>query len=576
MTDREDSSGPAPPEADDAASGPTARNPGRFRRLGNRLVLLWLAFVVLGQTWIWLIWDPELGYSLKNMITVSMGIVTCMVVLIWILCFSRMKWPAAIPLALLILLPAGALLGSIRTVHFTGDMRPVLHFRWEPTDLERIQSAPQLPVPETSVAEADFPVVEAEDFAEYRGVRRDGVVAGPALRQDWSDASALEVWRSPCGGGYSSFAAVDDYAVTIEQWGEDEAIVCYSVETGGKRWTQTYPANFQEAMGGPGPRSTPTIHQGLVYTLGAYGDLHCWNLLDGELVWNVNILTDNGLLRTSGEDRRQVPQWAVTSSPLIVDDLVVVNAGGPVGNGLVAYDRESAERVWQAAGLDAPIEADAENRAGYSSPMLAELDGVRQIVNFDGVGLWGYVPETGEVLWDHSYDDPHAGDPGRVNAAQPLLLEGNRVFISASYSRGSAMLRIERSGGGWQVTRLWPDSNGGNLELRSKFTSPVLHDGFIYGLDEGIMVCLDPDTGERRWKRGRYGHGQLLVTNGQILVLSEYGELILVDPNPDELREVTRTTALPGEKTWNPPALVRGRALVRNHIEMACFDLSAE
>lgn len=566
----------AAPETSESTGEPARRERGLLRRLGNRFVLLWLAFVALGQVWVWKFWDPLHGASMQNMVTVSMGIVTCVVLLVWILCLSRMKWLAAIPLSMLILLPAGVLLGSIRRVEFTGDMRPVLHFRWEPTELERIQSAPQLPVPETAATEAEFPAVRPEDFAEYRGTHRDGVVTGPPLRQDWSDASALEMWRSPCGGGYSSFAVVDDYAVTIEQWGDEEAIVCYSLETGGKRWTQTYPAHFQEAMGGPGPRSTPTIHQGFVFTLGAYGDLHCWKLLDGERVWSVNILTDNGLLWPSGEDRRQVPTWAIAGSPLIVDELVVVNAGGPKGNGLVAYKFETGERVWQGAGLNTNVSQDAENRAGYSSPMLVELDGVRQIINFDGVGLWGCVPESGAKLWSHRFDGGSGGDPGRVNVAQPLLQGENRVFISASYGRGCAMLKIERQNGHWQAARLWPDEEDVNLELRSKFTSPVLHEGFIYGLDEGIMVCLDPESGERLWKRGRFGHGQLLLTNGQMVVLSEYGELVLVDPDPEGLREITRFEALPGEKTWNPPVLVRGRALVRNHMETACFNLAAE
>ena len=138
------------------------------------------------------------------------------------------------------------------------------------------------------------------------------------------------------------------------------------------------------------------------------------------------------------------------------------------------------------------------------------------------------------------------------------------------------MLRVEEGDGNWQVTRLWPEGERVNLRLRCKFSSPVVHDGYIYGLDEGIMVCLDPDTGERMWKGGRYGHGQLLLTNGQIFVLTEAGELVLVDPNPDELRELTRVEALPGGKTWNPPALVRGRALVRNHLEMACFQLCSD
>lgn len=553
---------------------------GLLRRLANGFVLLWLGFVAVGQTWLWLIWDPPRGLSEPILVTISMGIVTCLIMLFWILCVSRLKWMAAIPLALLIVLPAGALLGSIRKVDFTGDMFPVLRFRWEPTDLERLKAAPQLAVPETESTDAEFPVATPPDAAEYRGVNRDGVVVGPALLEDWSDASALEIWRRPCGGGYSSFAVVDDYAVTIEQRGDEEAIVCYSLATGGERWTHEYAANFQEAMGGPGPRSTPTIHQGLVFTVGAFGDFYCRNLLDGSAVWYIDILTDNGLLRPtgqeSGDDLRQVPNWALSCSPLIVDDLVVVNAGGPNGDGLVAYDFNTGVRVWRTAGLaDVEIGAGTQNRAGYSSPMLVEIDGVRQIINFDGVGLWGYAPETGETLWHFQFDDA-GGDPGRVNVAQPLLLGDNRVFISASYGRGSVMLSIEETDGDWQVTKLWPEGDRVNLQLRCKFSSPVLYEGYIYGLDEGVMVCLDPETGRRTWKGGRYGHGQLLLTNGQIFVLSEEGEMILVDPNPEEWREITRLAALSGGKTWNPPVLVRGHALVRNHMEMACFNLAAE
>ena len=410
MTDHD--SAPAPeatvtPAGDEPAAQPSGKKSGLFRRLGNGFVLFWIAFVVLGQIWLWKIWDPEHGASMQNLITVSMAMVTCLVTLFWILCLSRLKWIAAIPAALMIVVPVGALLGSIRKVDFTGDMYPVLRFRWEPTDLERLEAAPNLPVLEvvTETAEAAFPTAAPEDLAEYRGVNRDGVITGPELLQDWSDASALEIWRRPCGGGYSSFAVVDDYAITIEQRGEEEVIVCYSFEAGGERWTHTYPASFQEAAGGPGPRSTPTIHHGLVFTLGGNGDLYCLNLVDGSFVWNVNILTDNGLLWPTGEDQRQVAKWAMTSSPLIVDNLVVVNAGGPDGDGLVAYDIESGAREWQTAGLiDVQVMDGAQNRAGYSSPMLVELDGVRQIINFDGVGLWGYLPESGARLWDHAYE----------------------------------------------------------------------------------------------------------------------------------------------------------------------------
>ena len=563
-------------QSDSASQDTDATAPRRkgWKRVGNVLVIGWLAFVVGGLFYTWNILDPVMGPPVQNLVTYSMLLVTFFVLLFWLVALSPLPRKVALPLAtLFFILPGAALAASIDSIHWTGDMQAVIHFRWEPTLEERLAAYRS-----EKPAHGDSPLTveplfqpTPEDMLNFRGAARDGVVVGPALAENWDDHTQRELWRRPCGEGYSSFAVLGDSLVTIEQRDDREAVVCYDALTGTERWLHDWPGRFEEAMGGPGPRSTPTISGENVYALGALGDLYCLQLADGSPVWNVNILRDNGLVRRTSADDLINTEWAMTSSPLMVDDLVVVNAGGPQGNGLVAYDAESGERVWQGEGLRSPAISElSKNRASYSSPMLVEIAGVRQIVIFDGVGLRGCDPGTGDQLWFYQLDEA-GGDPGVINVAQPLLFEEDRIFITASYGRGSAMLQIENTEDGWAVSKLW-DSRF----LRSKFTSPVTHGGYIYGLDEGIMVCLDVETGERMWKRGRYGHGQMLLTGDRIFLLSERGEIVLIEPSPEGLQELTRQEVLPGAKTWNPPALVRGKAYVRNHLEMAAFNLCAD
>jgi outer membrane protein assembly factor BamB len=557
------------------AQPPRARS--RVGTWGNVAVGLWLAFVAIGQIFLWFIMDMKFGRSIPVMVTYSMGIVTVFVLLAWVAFFSPIRRTTALVLAGLLLIPIVGFAASIRNVHFTGDIEPVLTFRWEPTQEERLRAFREQSAPEQPVTAVEVPEATPEDMPEFRGVNRDGVVIGPPLSEDWSARPPRELWRHPCGGGYASFAILGDFLVTIEQRGPNEAVVCYDANTGLERWTHEYPASFFEGMGGPGPRATPTIDGTDVFSLGAIGDLYCLDLATGEPRWNVNILTGNGLT-TLNEQGETIPFnaiWAMASSPLLLDGKVIVNAGGPVGNGLVAYDRTSGETVWRAAGLEAPaITPTSLNRAGYSSPQLVTLAGVPQILIFDGVGLRGCSPETGEQLWFHQYDEGEG--PGTINVAQPLMLPDDRVFISASYGRGSAVLRIMQTDGAWQVE---PEGDFEKMTMRCKFSSPVLHEGAIYGLDEGLLMCIDAQSGKRLWKKDRgaqYGHGQILLTNDRLFLLSEAGELVLVDAAPDAWDEIGKFPALEGEKTWNPPVLSRGRAYVRNHLEMAAFDLTGD
>ena len=568
---------PLAAEATPAPESPPVRARSRAATWGNVAVGAWLAFVFVGQIVLWFVMDMPFGRSIPVMVTYSMGIVTVFVLLAWLAFFAPLRRSIGMALAGLLLIPIIGFAASIRQVHFTGDIEPVLTFRWEPTQEERLAAFRRQTASAEPVAVVDLPQAQPEDMPEYRGVNRDGVVIGPPLSENWSAHPPRELWRHPCGGGYASFAAVGNLLVTIEQRGGNESVVCYDADTGGELWSHEYPASFFEGMGGPGPRATPTIEGADVFSLGAMGDLYCLDLATGEPRWNVNILTGNGLVTV--DDRGQtIPLnavWAMSSSPLIVDEKVIVNAGGPEGNGLVAYDRTDGKVIWKGDGLDAPvINKGSLNRAGYSSPQLETLAGVQQVLIFDGVGLRGCSLETGDQLWFHQFDDGEG--PGRINVAQPLMLPDDRIFISASYGRGSALLQVARTGETWSVVR---DGDFEKLTMRCKFASPVLHQGVIYGLDEGLLMAIDAKSGKRLWKRDRgaqYGHGQILLTGDRLFLLSEKGELVLVNASPDAWQELARLPVLHGEKTWNPPILVRGRAYVRNHLEMAGYDLTAE
>ena len=447
----------------------------------------------------------------------------------------------AIPLAIL-----AAGWAAVRDVRFTGDVVPIVQFRWlraRDAVLEahrRRQGAVTVPVAveRSSAKDTDFP--------EYRGQQRNGIVHGPALARDWKAHPPRLLWRQPIGGGYAAFAVAGNLAVTIEQRRDREAVVCYDAATGKERWLYDYPAHFSESLGGDGPRATPTIADGAVWVLGATGQLVCVDLGTGKRRWEVNILAENDNL-----------PWGMSGSPLVYDQLVVVNAGTQrstaAGRAVVAYDRTTGRQVWSVG----------NTKAGYSSPMLANLAGRRQVLLLDGEILAGYDPQTGSELWRFPW--PTYQD---INVAQPIVLDGDRIFISSGYDKGCAMLHVTESAGKWKIEPLWQNKN-----MRCKFTSPVAHEGFLYGLDEGILTCVDLETGKRQWRDGHYGHGQLLLADDLLVIISETGKLVLVEATPKGHRELGSIAAL-ADNTWNNPALADGKAFLRNSEEMACFDLA--
>ena len=396
-----------------------------------------------------------------------------------------------------------------------------------------------------SPGQAATPLTARNYWTSLRGPKRDGKYDEASVATNWPANGLPVLWKQPVGVGHASFAVADGKAYTIEQRRGQEVVAAYDVTNGRELWTQKWGAEFTDSTG-DGPRATPTWEQGRLYALGATGELRCLDASNGSVIWGKNILSDNGA--------QNLP-WAMAASPLIVDDKVIVLPGGTGGKSVVAYNKNTGAPVWKVL----------NDTQAYVSPMLVELAGRRQIVVVSSSRVVGLAPENGALLWSYGWDTQNG-----INVSQPIVVDQNRFFISSGYGKGAALVEVKGSGNSFTASTVWE-----NMNMKNKFNSSVLHNGFVYGLDEGILVCLDVNTGERKWKEGRYGYGQVILAGDHLIVSSDQGDIALVKASPDRYTELARFKAVEGQ-TWNYPAIAEGRLLVRNSNQMAAFDISAK
>lgn len=478
----------------------------------------------------------------------------------------------------------------VRTGGFTAaDLHHDLHWRWAKTPEERlleqsgnapgalpavqaaaaapekspvaqavIQSAARPPVPVVATTPdkrlvaragnetAAAPVAPAEgktgaDWPGFRGPHRDDLVPGVRIKTDWTASPPVALWRRPVGPGWSSFAVRDGLIYTQEQRGPDEVVACYRLNTGQPVWAHRDAARFWESNGGPGPRGTPTLDRDRVYTFGATGIVNALNAADGAAVWSHNAASDTGM---------KSPQWGFASSPLVVGDLVVVGVAGQ----LAAYDRATGARRW----------VGPAHGVSYSSPQLATLDGVQQVVLLSESGATSVALADGALLWEYAW-------PG-YPIVQPALTSDGDILMAVSDSSGTRRMAVAHGAAGWTVSERWTSKG-----LKPYFNDFVVHNGYAFGFDGSILACIDLKDGTRKWKGGRYGNGQLILLPDQdvMIVLSEEGELALVGATPNQFTELARLPAIEG-KTWNHPVLAGDVLLVRNGQEMAAFKLGLE
>lgn len=485
---------------------------------------------------------------------------TMFLLLLWWTFWCRLPWRTRGQGLLVLAVIGGTSLAAFRFDEFDGAMIPRFSPRWQPTKKDRaseffksVESKP------ASLEKDDFANVSLEptegDWPAFRGANRDDVVIGESLRTDWDARPPKQLWKHPIGSGWGAFAVIGRRAWTLEQRGENELCVCYDIETGHELWSHADSVRFSSPEGGVGPCSTPTVHDGKVFTQGATGILNCLDALTGQCVWTRNTLDAAGSTNLS---------WGQCGSPLIVDDLVIVSPGAnneaskAKKSAVIAYRQVDGEKAW----------ARADGRGSYASPHLATLNGERQVLIVFGHGIEGLSPKTGENLWSFPWENSQ-----RINAAQPLVVGDARVLIGTGYGKGSVLIRVDpatpqvlespnpHASLGWE-----------SKQFKLKFNGAVQRGDHVYGLDEGTLTCLSLKNGKRLWKQGHFGYGQLLLVEDKLLILSEEGDVVLVPATSETPRELARFHAIDG-KTWNHPVLSHSRLLVRNSDEAACFDL---
>ena len=424
----------------------------------------------------------------------------------------------------------------LRTDGMDGEIHQDFAWRWAKTSEERLLSQGDnrlLPIPANSAsseAEAEWP--------GFRGRNRDGIIHGVQIKTDWTKSPPVEMWRRPIGPGCSSFAILGNLLFTQEQRGEYEMVTCYKLNTGEPIWRHSDSARFWDSHAGAGPRSTPTLRNGRVYTLGATGILNVLEAHSGSIVWSRNAASDANV---------KVLPWGFTSSPLVFGDIVIVALSGK----LAAYDAASGKSLW--------FGPDGGN--SFSSPHLITIDSVSQVLLMSQSGAMSVNPANGKPLWKYSW-------PLDDRILQPAVISNNELLL-AGEAKGVCRISVTHTQGEWAVKPLWTST-----EMILNFNDFIINKGHAYGFDGPRIACTDIKDGKSKWKGNPYrGWLLLLADQDLLLVLTEKGEVALVEANPDHFKELARIHAIKG-KTWNHPVLVGDILVVRNNQEMAAFRLS--
>jgi len=376
----------------------------------------------------------------KNIATANVVIIGGFLLLLWCLFFSRLRW--AIRLSVFgAIVAVVALMPVLFRIHgVTGDLVPILEWRWKQRTLASLHQARK---PGSILARPPGSAL-TNDYPQFLGPHRNGILDQPRLARDWNQNPPARLWSHQVGTAWSGFAISGNHAITQEQRNEEEAIICYDLVSGDLIWSYAYPAHYASSLAGEGPRATPTISGQKVYALGSTGMLNCLDLETGKLVWSKDVVQDN---------QSHVNEWGMSGSPLVTDELVVVSAGGPNERSLVAYKAADGQFVW----------GGGDNGAGYSSPYLTTLVGVRQILIFNGGGVAAHALADGKILWKYPWQGGHP------HVSTPIVLPEDRVLISSGYGVGSELVKIKKDSEGNSPLHGSGNPTGSNQNSRTCF-----------------------------------------------------------------------------------------------------------
>ncbi len=449
---------------------------------------------------------------------------------------------------------------AFRLERLDGELIPRFAFRWSgPKSLPKLDSSS---VVESKVESNSRYEPRPTDWSQFLGQNRDAILPSVSIDTDWERRPPKLLWKQSIGEGWSGVAVRGDVGITMEQRDQEEWVSAYDLRDGSLVWKHAIDSRHFDALGGLGPRSTPTISGERVYACSAVTKVVCLDLKSGRLIWSQDL---DQLAKVNHKELQEDLLYGRSGSPLVLDSIVVVPLGGSqeASTSLIALDLQSGEERWRAG----------DKQISFASPQLAELNGVKQILYPTKKNLLAIDPASGRELWSLSYE----GSEEAPNVSQPIVLDASTLFLSKGYGVGARVVEVN-------CNRTPPDDPQAKWEatvrkenrtvLRTKFTSPVLHDGHAYGLSDGILECIDVSTLKRKWKQGRYHHGHVLLLENCLLVSAEDGRAVLVALNPNKYQELAQLEVISGV-TWNPPTLSGDRLILRNSSELACLQLNS-
>jgi outer membrane protein assembly factor BamB len=386
----------------------------------------------------------------------------------------------------------------------------------------------------------------AADWSQWLGPDRNAVSNERGLNLDWKKKKPKLLWKVPLGSGFSGMSLVGNRLYTMMSENKREFATAHDATTGKELWRRDVGPLFEDGQGGDGPRTTPTLVGNSAYVMGGHGMVMALDSANGAVRWQKSLVNDFG---------GKVPTWGYSTSPLVQDGTVFLEAGGALGHALIALNATDGSLRWNVG----------EYKAGYSSPTPITINGQKQVVYFTAREFVSVDPATGKVLWFYPWKTSYD-----VSAATPVFVPPDKLLISSGYGTGAAMFRIKPGSGPYVLKELWRSKY-----MQNKMATSVIHKNHIYGFDDFDLACIDANTGKRTWKQESFGRGTLLLVEGHLVVLGENCKLALLEANPKRV-VIKEEIQLDGDRCWTIPSLSNGVLYVRDLKQMMAFDLRAK
>jgi outer membrane protein assembly factor BamB len=384
-----------------------------------------------------------------------------------------------------------------------------------------------------------------KEWGQFRGPDRNGHIPTQTVSIDWSKPPKTR-WSTSSGLGHSSIITSGNLVITMEQDQDQEILIARSFDDGQEAWRVAEETKWHDMLSGTGPRSTPTLHNGKLYTLFSHGNLSRVDANSGKVEWNIKVIPDE----------YEFPEWGLAISPLIWNDMIILSLGGEE-SAVKAYSINSGEQIWQ---------SQVAGKAVYLSPEVPPPPWMK---------ITSLSPWLEKLYpWIQIMVEPYGRKPWKIfmnNAqiVQPIAVSNDSFVMAAGYGKGAECFTIslDEENEKYRVQSSWKSK-----DLKAKFSNPIFKDGYLYGLSENLLVCLEAKTGKLMWRGKKYSYGRILLADTKLLILGHSGVFSVVDASPDGFREISSRQLLSDARCWNGPAFVNGYLLARNGEQIACFD----